>query len=344
MKKIILILCVLTALALCAGCDKKTYTALDYFPFTENMYYEYEGVGFEMANLQTFSGYVRDNRLQRRNTVSIFYPAQMEIFEYKNGAITIIRTDISVYYPEDATQLPPTMDVPIITEPFETGREWLDRNGGRYKITSLNKRVRVPYGTFETLEITYEYKDSTRQIMERNNYAPGVGLVESAYSIDNGPWIVSQLTSVTKNHSAEIPVDVYYPDPDGGDIYAEEASININTNGDVFAEIARILTRPSDEGALAPILSKGKLNDIYIRRSDAGDNHIIVDVSADVYGINDSELNERNWLFALANTVGEIYGVNLAAVYVDGASYAGPFVQFEADDFIVVGLSFEDEE
>jgi len=94
MKKLILLIFILF---LCTGCSfNRTYSALDYFPFLENTLLEYEGQGHAAASQQHFAGYVRDNVMQRRNTSD--FPSQVELFEYKNGTISWVYGNISVYY------------------------------------------------------------------------------------------------------------------------------------------------------------------------------------------------------------------------------------------------------
>lgn len=339
--KIVYIPIVLLFIFFLSGCEKKEYTALDYFPFAENAYYEYDGGGFALAEMQTFAGYVRNGRMQRRNTVNENYSAQMEIFEYKNGTITMIRADDASYYIEDATYLYATMDVPVLREPIELNNEWRDRHGNRSRITAVNKRITVPYGTFNVIEVTTEV--TAVNSVEKYYFAPGVGLVESRYSINDGPWIISRLKSVTKDHQIEIPAHTVYPDGDGG-FTAYETPFYMKTNGDAIAEVSKILTAPSPDGLYGPIISKGSVTGITVLRADdTSQSYVIVEVSAEAYDINDSEEAERDWLFALCATAGASYRVDYAAVYVNGLPYAGKFIRLEPEDFIFVGSDKNDE-
>ena len=336
MRKIAALLLMVSLAVSAVGCTKTAYTALDYFSFTENAYYEYEGDGHELAAMQTYTGYVRDGRLQRRNSVNEDYPAQTEIFEYKNGTITNIRADVSTYYIEDATFLPAVMDLPVLREPIEQGAEWGTRDGNKFKITAVNKRVTVPYGTFNVIEVTQEIPGLN--IMQKDYYAPGVGLIETRYSISDGPWIISRLKNITKDISVDIPALAYYPDPDDGEIYERVSSITIKTNGDIKAEIEKLLTSRSPDGAYDALLSKGKINSITVERAnDTSESFALIDFSPEVYEINDSETAEYNWLYAVGNTVGAAYGVAYVCVWVDGGPFSGTFVQLTVFDMIAVG-------
>jgi len=322
-----------------SGCRKK-YTALDYFPFAENQYCEYDGDGHALANMQTFTGYVNGQRMQRRNSVNDEFPAQTEIFEYKNQTITCIRADVSTYYIEDTTYLGAAMDLPILREPIELGNEWSTRDGGKFTITAVNKRVTVPYGTFNAIEVTSEFPGAR---IEKNYYAPGVGLIETRYSIDNGPWIISRLSKITKNHSLEIPVPALYVDPSDNGVYMQEVSLTLKTNADVSKEVEKILKSRSPDDAYGPLISKGSMNFITVMRADnTSQSYAIIDFNPEVYEINDSEEAESSWLYAVGCTIGMIYGVEYATIYVDGLPFSGRFIQLSPDDFIIVN-DYEEE-
>lgn len=335
MKKTVALLLFLFAAFAAAGCTGDKYTASDYFPFTENTYCEYEGDGHVLANIQTYSGYVRGGRMQRRNTVVEDYPAQMEIFEYKNGTVTVIRADVSAYYPEDATYLPATMDIPILRDPIKLNSEWSSRDGLIFKITAVNKKITVPYGTFNVIEVTSE--TPSYNYIEKNYYAPGIGLVETRYSTDDGPWIISRLKSVTEDTPIEIPTLVFYPDEDGVGAYSFETSITIRTNSDVFKEVETLLKSRSPDGAFGPLLPVGSVNAVTVMRADnTGESYAIIDLGPEVYGINDSEDSEGGWLYALGCTVGTVYGVGYVSVYVNGAPFNGEYVQLDPGEMILV--------
>lgn len=204
MKKSMVLL--VSALVFLSGCSlfsgdngqqNKELKVKDVFPFSENMYYYYEGIGINYAEWEIYVEYLSGNRLQRRLEIpetNVF----VEVLENIDGELRLIYTGSDYYETEDFTELEPESYQVALKEPFELGAKWVVANGVLAEITNMKANVETPYGTFKAaIEITKKsYSSDGSESIKKEYYVVGLGMVKSVTYTSSGAEIISQLAVV----------------------------------------------------------------------------------------------------------------------------------------------------
>jgi len=279
----------------------------DYFPILTNTNYHYESPAGADFTQDIYVTYTNGNIIQRR-AASAKVPTT-EVLQIQNGEVHLIYGDPNYYFYENITTAEPIMDMLLLKEPFEQGQKWTQDASGQCEITAMDVPVTTPSGDYTAMEVTTKFSDGRQQ---EEYYAKGVGLVKTAYTTNDGQNIEISLTSIDKNAVLTVPADFYYPDPtqDSG-FSKEERDININTNCDL---VKLFNGQMKTAGAAGYVWLPGStvINSIEV---DRGNDTIILDLS------DNEGVSTQDGLQAIANTLGQFYGVSKVRPTANGGDY-----------------------
>ena len=148
----------------------------------------YKRQGNEYAEQKTFIEFVEGNRAQMKimNSGTNF----VKVLEYKNGELTEVFAEGEFYHIENMLNANTNSNNIVLKEPLEVGNTWSNNEGSTMEITSLDRKIETPSGTYDALEVTTEFKDGGRQ---REYYAKDIGclLYTSETAVEGIKGIVS---------------------------------------------------------------------------------------------------------------------------------------------------------
>lgn len=284
----------------------------DYFPFKENAYYDYEGIGNEFAEQQSFFEYIEGNKAQ----IKISNPGTtvIKVIEYKEDALIEIYYEAEFYHVENMINNSSEKQDILLKEPLEVGNSWSDPDGHKRSITGVNMEIETPYGDFMAIEVTTELGESART---KKYYAKDVGLVASIYEDKSGQ--VKTLLKSLKEIPLEINIKTYYPlFSDIKTVYTN-SKIQFNTNEKIEKILEGVLKNPPSEGLL-PVISQGTvINTIVL---DRGQWVLKADFSKELLReMNMGSSQEGEMLKSLVNTLGDFYDIDQVYISIEGKPY-----------------------
>lgn len=334
MKRYILILPVIALILLLSGCGKgekrfeQNSQIYEYFPFRENVLYEYKGEGNALASYQIYNTYINGNRLQRRLSPEVEdYNRQTEIFEVKDGELRLINGDTFYYRYENQTAYPPEKDMLLLKEPLMLGSKWAISGNDTGEVTGVDVDIETPSGSYKALEVTSVFATGYTQ---KDYYVKNIGLVQTTYSTQSNTPITSTLAKYTENTSVTCGYNIFYPIPGTDEISIQESESELWTNYDLNETVNSILYKASPDGAYKPLLSKGKITDINFATNTSA---ILLNFDNEVYEQGYvSEAEENSNLYSIAITVGKLLGVQQVFLQVEGKPYSGLYVKLDEDD------------
>lgn len=306
----------------------KNVSISDYFPFRENVYYDYEGIGNEFAEQQSFFEYIEGDRAQ----IKISNPGTtiIKVLENKEGALTEIYYEAEFYHIENMISNNSEKRDILLKEPLEVGNSWSDSEGHKRSITGVDMEIETPYGDVKAIEVTTELAEGTTS---KKYYAKDVGLVASIYEDENGK-IKTLLKSLTEK-PLELEIKTYYPLlRDISSTAYTNSKIKFNTNEKIEKKLEDLLKNPPSN-KLLPIISQGTvINTIILDRVQWV---LKVDFSKELLtDMNMGSTQEGETLKSLVNTLGTFYGTDKVYISIDGKPYeSGHYGLQEGESFKV---------
>lgn len=289
----------------------------NYYPFTENTKYVYEGEGNEFAFMTTYVDYIKDNRIQTRTDNG--GTEIVKVLEIKDGQLLELLNRGETYFRENFTDEEYTSGRILLKEPLEEGNSWTNDNGATSTITNVAKEIVTKMGNFEALEVTTEGK----QGKTIDYYAKDTGLIKTV-NIGEGYEVSSTISEIIKNQPFIQSITLYYPDADGITIHAVDVQISFNTNEEPKDIIEKNVKDLSVYEVLGP---NTKINDLYF---DEQGNSVHIDLSKEfVTEMNAGSGFEAMILQCLTNTLGDYYQVEEVYITIDGGPYESGHIIIE---------------
>jgi hypothetical protein len=210
----------------------------------------------------------------------------------------------------------------ILKEPLQVGQTWKPDEYSDVEITSMSTRVDTPAGSYDAMEVSTTYMDGR---VQQEYYAPGVGLIKTAYTNAEGTLLEYSLMEIVEGAALDVSASFYNPGAD-----PEERSIQVTTNADLAALFNDELHKPFADGVLL-LPDTVTLDRLVVDRTE---NCVYMDLSSDL-----SELeNETETLKALADTLGNFYDTARAKPLEHGGEYSSAAITYGAEDYIEVDL------
>ncbi|EYE88703.1 hypothetical protein Q428_06535 [Fervidicella metallireducens AeB] len=331
MKKIFSIFLIVFILTSCINKEKvsdevkqssglKSYTVKDFFPFHPDRRMKYEGIGNEYAEKEVLVDYIAGDRIQLR---TINPGTEMvQVYEIKNGELRIVYYEGEVYYRDKFIDMNNDKSEILLKEPLQVGTQWYINDGRKRYISSINKKIKLPFGEVEALEVTTEGKDYKTY----DYYAYKLGHVKSVF--ESGEMkIETNLETIEEKAVLTKKVKIYYPDYNKDRIVYKWETVDFSTNDTIKDKLEYFFKKPPYEN-LSKILGENtKINNMYF---NSNDNVAYVDLSKEFI----SELNvgaglEGDILQSLVNTVGEYYNCERVSITIEGSPYESGHISLE---------------
>lgn len=338
MKRIFIIILITLSLTSCFKVPYKQNNSLnepsqeitekisDYFPFTPNIRMQYEGIGNEYAEKETYVDYIKYNRIQLR----VLNPGTIigQVIENKDGELRLIASVEEFYNRDDLTSYDNSNPEILLKEPIKKGTSWTLPNGYKRYISNTDVNIKVPAGNFKALEVTTEYPDSTTY----DYYVLNIGRVKTVYKSKDFT-IETNLSKVEKDAFVNQTIKFYYPDFNNDRTIFIKQKIVFKTN-DNLKDIFEEYFKKSPKGNFKLMSSSTKINSLYLNRAE---NKVYVDFSKEfVSEMNAGSSLESLILQSVTNTLGDYYNVDKVYITLDGKPYSsGHFEVKEGEPFYV---------
>jgi len=274
------------------------YSLEEYFPITENTLYKYVGIGSDTLNQEMFNIYTSGKGAQA--FVSTGEQRVTDVYRFEDGMLKVIFSSFNYFY----DNLLDTVDIKrmtVLQEPLELGQTWVyDSEGAISEVTNLSAKTSVPLGEFETLEITTTHHD----LIRRDYYAPGVGLVQTIYDLGNS-IISSDLSEIVRNTSKKVEADFCMVNTTLDKLEYEKRPLLLSTNMDFTGTLNSALKEPLPMDYQPLLPGESVIRSLAVNWYEV---LLTVDLSEDyVRNLGVGAGTESDILQALANTLGNIY-------------------------------------
>lgn len=300
--------------------DGVTYTVDELYPFEENVYRVYEGMGNEFAGYDEYVDFLSDSRIQlRRNNGGTEI---VSVLEKKDGMLVEIISKAETYYKENFLDKDPEENKILLKEPLTLDASW-DSEGQTATVTGVDVEVKTGVGTFTALEVTRvtKGKESEKRV---EYYVRGMGLVKV---IDTGKdyEVSATLTKMEGNAVRKRFVNFYYPNAQDERIFLYRKEISFTTND--IPKILIINAYKELPKEAVPVLTKNtKVNYLYLNQ----DGRVYLDLTKEfLQEMNAGAGYEGLILQSLANTIGDYYGVSKVMLTIDGKTYESGHIVLE---------------
>jgi hypothetical protein len=309
---------------------EEALTVKDYYPLIADAEYVYDGEGNEFAPYNRYTDFLdtAGNRLQTRTANG--GTETVRVLEIKDGRLSVIKTVNECYYRDNFLEEAAADDQAevLLMEPLVQGTEWTLPNGSKRYISSTGVEVDTPSGTYQAIEVTTQYSDSTT----KDYYSPQVGLVKSVFNSGD-----MQVFSVLREIKTDTPftqtINIYYPDSDWK-LHAEALTLSFRTGDITRLVFEDALKKKASEESYLPLASTNtKINSLYL-----GEDEIVhADFSPElVTEMNAGAGYELTILQCITNTLGNYYGTDQVSITVDGKPYeSGHILMKEGETFRV---------
>lgn len=302
-----------------------SYTIKDFYPFKENIKYEYVGKGNEYAAFRLSVDYIKDNRIQlRKNNGGT---EVVNVLEYKDKQLKLIFSKEECYYREDFTSKPSNKDEILLKEPLVKGTTWTLSDGRKRYISNVDVPITNLSGSYKALEVTTE--DNTQKTLDY--YALNTGLVQTIYS-PKSMEVKSSLNTLTPNSLLTQNVKLYYPDINSEKLCFTEKQLNFKTN-DITKQVFEKAFKEAPSKELIKLLGQNvKIKSLYLNG-----NTVYVDFTKDfVSEMNAGSGTEALILQCIANTLGDYYKTSKVYITIENAPYSsGHIVMKKGETFTV---------
>ncbi|MCL2699581.1 MAG: GerMN domain-containing protein, partial [Defluviitaleaceae bacterium] len=278
------------------------YSVADYFPFLENTTLRYTDADVDSVFWERFMLYTDASGVQMLSSGSNFRTT--DVFRIEDGALKNLAGSNRYSY-DNILDVPNMRHITVLQEPLELGHTWeYIRNGVEAEITGINKKVVVPYGEFEALQVTIRHGENDTQW---DYFARGVGLIRRSRSVD-GEEMSMNLVDVIRGAPKTIEVDICKVNTTTDRLEWERCPFELTTNMDMVEYWNALLKTPLpiDYQPLLPGESG-----ILSFSLDRVEQLLTVDLSEDYIGnIGAGAGIESAALQALANTLGNFHAAS----------------------------------
>ena len=302
-------------------------TIRDYYPFKENTIMEYEGVGNEFAEQETFFEFIEDDRAQ----LKIFNPGTVvvKILEYKNGELREVFSEGEFYHIENMLGTNDENSNVLLKEPLKKGTSWSTSGGYKRSITGIDVDIETPYKKFKALEVTTELEEGRKQY---DYYVKGIGNVATIYK--DGDFEVKTLLEEIENKPYEIETKFYYPLYSDIETVYLDRDIKFSTNGNIEKILENNFKNPQTDKLIPVISENTKINSIKL---DRGNRIVRVDFSKELLTeMNAGSSLEMEILKSIVNTLGNYYGVEKVYISTEGTPYSSGHFAIKKDEYFTV--------
>ena len=305
--------------------DKPTELFIEnYFPFTENTKYVYEGEGNEYASFTVFTDYITDNRIQTRTNNG--GTELVKVIENNNNQLKLLLSRGETYFREDFTKISSTAGDILLKEPLTAGNSWITGDDVKRSITNVDIDVTIPLGTYKAIEVTSEGKD----YKTIDYYAKDIGLIKTIET-SKGYEVSSTLSRIETDAPLVQNINIYYPNIEENILNSMHMEVSFNTNDNTKDVIEKNI---KDIAAKSQILStNAKINSLYLNENGM----VYVDFSKEfISEMNAGSAYEAMILQSITNTIGMYYGVEEVYITIDGKPYeSGHILMKEGEAFKV---------
>jgi spore germination protein GerM len=304
------------------------YKIKDFYPFRENVKYEYAGSGNEYATYTTWIDYIKENRMQvRKNNGGT---EAVTVLENKEGELKIVFSREETYFREDFTSRPNNKNEILLKEPLTKGTNWTLPDGRKRYISNTDVPITVPNGSFKALEVTTEGKD----YKNIDYYALNTGLVKSLHT-SKDIEVSSSLKKIQNNSSLLQKIKFYYP-------YGDDYKTGFITKEFTFKtnDITRLALEKAYKGS--PKTGVGKVfgPNVKIKSLYLNNDVVYVDFSKELVGeMNAGSGYELSILQSITNTLGDYYNVNKVYMTIENTPYSSGHVVMEKGETFTVDIS-----
>jgi len=288
---------------------------IDYYPFTADTEYSYEGSGSEYAQYIRVTDFLdtANSRIQTRTNNG--GSETVSVLEIKDGRLSVIKSLNECYYRDNImTDAVAGEDAEVLLmEPLVQGTQWTLADGSKRSITAVDVAVTTPSGNYKAIEVTTENVNGN----SKDYYAPQVGLVKSVYG--SGDMEITSTLSEIKSDTPFIQnINIYYPDADEK-IYAEPLTLSFKTGDDTKQVLQDAICKEASKDSYLPLASiNTKINSLYLGK----DNIVYADFSKElVSDMNAGSGYEQLILQSITNTLGSYYGVKEVMITMEGKAY-----------------------
>jgi hypothetical protein len=335
MKKILLILAVCAMLLTsCANMTpkpgetdntKEEFSIEDYYPFTENTKYSYEGKGNEFATYTVLVDYAADNRIQTRTDNG--GTESVNVLELKDDQLILLYSRGETYFRQNFLNNEYDGGKILLKEPLKEGNSWNYDENTTATITGISKEITTPSGNYKAIEVTLEGE----QGKTLDYYSKDVGLVKTI-AAGEGYEVSSSLSSIESNKPLIQALTLYYPNIDGY-LNTIDVQIEFNTNDKPEDVIEKIVKDLSVYEILSP---NTKINNLFYNEEE---NSVHIDLTEDfVTEINAGAGFEALILQSLTNTLGQYYGVREVYITIDEGPYESGHIIIEKGEPYLVNF------
>lgn len=302
-------------------------TVKDLFPFKENVFMKYQGVGNEYAEFQTYVDYIQGDKIQIRNINPGTTLAK--VYEIQNGELRLITSKEEFYYRENILDSTSKSYDVLIKEPIEKGTTWTNKEGLKRYISNTEAKVTTPSGEYIAVEVTTEGKDY--KIFDY--YVKNIGLVKTVFKTGDSS-IESNLEKIEENAFLTQTVKFYYPDFDKEKLAFKSEKIQLKTNENIDKIFESHLKNAPSSGLNNVFSQNTKINKLSFNSSQ---NKVYIDLNQEfITEMNAGSSLEALILQGLVNTLGDYYNVDKVYISIDGKPYESGHIAITENDVFYV--------
>ena len=302
----------------------------DFFPFIENTHMVYNGYGNEYAPFETYVEYIKGSIMQVRNINAGTISAV--VYEIKNGELKRLLSKGEVYYRYDFTSFSDNNEEILLKEPIKKGTSWTLKNKDKRSITSIDKSITTPAGTYNTIEVTTEGTYS----ITMDYYAKDIGLVKRVFqSKEVEGEIVSELEKIEKDVPYKESINIYFPDFDKDKLAYVNTKLEYYTNQDAKDVIETAMKNIPEGSGLSKVISDNtKILNIKL---DDENEKVVVDFSSNlITEMNAGTTLESMILQSITNTFGGYFQRQKVEITIEGNPYSSGHILMQAGECFTV--------
>ncbi|MFA6941102.1 MAG: GerMN domain-containing protein [Clostridiaceae bacterium] len=306
--------------------ETKTVKIESFYPFLSNVKYSFQGEGNEYASYTQYVDYMQGNKIQLRTNNG--GTETVNILEIKNGQLTLVYSVNECYYRENFINKAANKNEVLLKEPLKKGTAWTLSDGAKRTITNMEAEIAAVSLTYKCIEVTTEYKDSTR----KDYYAENIGLVKTV-SESKDYKVSSTLMKMDKNVQFTQTVKFYYPNINDDKIHMIEQVIKFNTN-DITRKKFENYFKKSPNSLLGKLISADtSLNSLYLNK----DGRVYADFSKQLVSeMNAGSVFEAMILQSITNTLGNYYNVKQVYITVEENPYSSGHIYMKKGEAFTV--------
>ncbi len=303
-------------------------TVGDYYPFTPNLIMTYAGEGNEFAFFVSHVDYISNGAIQIRTNNG--GTESVSVYTIDNGALKEVFSQPETYYMVDYTSLS-TMSEIAIMEPIAVGTTWTLDSGDQRSITAIDASVTVPLGTYEALEVTTTYDDST----VKDYYAVDVGLIKRLFTPNSDPS--NQISSMLQAYEVGNPLTqnarFYYPDFDNDQVAYVEKVLEFFTGDSLESKFETEFRNAPAGSSLAPLMSPATtINSITF---DMNTGVATIDFSEEfITQMNAGTSLESMILTSVGDALGTYFQTDKVSITIDGGPYESGHILMNIGEYL----------